>query len=76
MPVAYTRFMLMPSGFFAQNPALDVPAPTPEAQQQWPQLPLGTAWSRDFGQTWVILCVTMSLDVVTLVSAFSSEVDQ
>ena len=26
MPMAYTRFMLMPSGFFPQNPALDVPA--------------------------------------------------
>jgi primary-amine oxidase len=30
MPMAYTRFMLMPSGFFAQNPALDVPPPTPQ----------------------------------------------
>ncbi|MCC6943571.1 MAG: primary-amine oxidase [Thermomicrobiales bacterium] len=27
MPVAYARFMLMPSGFFDQNPALDLPEP-------------------------------------------------
>ena len=32
MPMAYTRFMLMPSGFFPQNPALDVPPPTPKHQ--------------------------------------------
>jgi primary-amine oxidase len=30
MPVAHTRFMLMPSGFFDQNPALDVPATAPK----------------------------------------------
>ena len=30
MPVAYSRFMLMPSGFFDQNPALDVPPSVPK----------------------------------------------
>ncbi|WP_197060936.1 primary-amine oxidase [Microbacterium mangrovi] len=29
MPVDYTGFTLKPTGFFDQNPALDVPAPTP-----------------------------------------------
>jgi primary-amine oxidase len=29
MPVAYASFMLQPVGFFAQNPALDLPRPTP-----------------------------------------------
>jgi primary-amine oxidase len=29
MPVAYASFMLQPVGFFAENPALDVPMPTP-----------------------------------------------
>jgi primary-amine oxidase len=27
MPVDYTGFTLKPTGFFDQNPALDVPAP-------------------------------------------------
>nr|MBA3416443.1 primary-amine oxidase [Chloroflexia bacterium] len=31
MPVAYAGFLLQPVGFFAVNPALDVPAPTPQA---------------------------------------------
>jgi primary-amine oxidase len=29
MPVAYVSFMLLPSGFFDRNPALDVPRPDP-----------------------------------------------
>ncbi|MGH2615339.1 MAG: primary-amine oxidase [Thermomicrobiales bacterium] len=29
MPVSYAGFMLQPAGFFAANPALDVPPPTP-----------------------------------------------
>jgi primary-amine oxidase len=29
MPVAYAGFLLQPAGFFDENPALDVPAPTP-----------------------------------------------
>ena len=41
MPVAYTRFMLMPSGFFDQNPALDVPAAGTEACER-ALLPLGS----------------------------------
>jgi primary-amine oxidase len=31
MPVSYAGFMLQPAGFFAANPALDVPPPTPHA---------------------------------------------
>ncbi|WP_404822756.1 primary-amine oxidase [Mycolicibacterium baixiangningiae] len=31
MPVEYTGFTLKPVGFFNQNPAMDVPAPTPTA---------------------------------------------
>lgn len=33
MPVAYAGFVLQPSGFFDQNPALDVPAPEPAVSQ-------------------------------------------
>ena len=29
MPVSYAGFLLQPAGFFAANPALDVPPPTP-----------------------------------------------
>jgi primary-amine oxidase len=31
MPVSYAGFLLQPVGFFAANPALDVPPPTPRA---------------------------------------------
>jgi primary-amine oxidase len=31
MPVSYAGFLLQPAGFFAANPALDVPPPTPHA---------------------------------------------
>ncbi len=31
MPVSYAGFLLQPAGFFAANPALDVPPPTPHS---------------------------------------------
>jgi len=31
MPVSYAGFLLQPAGFFAANPALAVPPPTPHA---------------------------------------------